>query len=149
MGTSMSSKIALFFVLFFSCIFSVFAIDCTDNAKCDPFTPPQNPFSDASFTAWKEWWKIKWTDGVLGGFSTINREKTIKTIPDIIKEVLKYVWIIWMIVVMYAWMNYMLTAWKQEDIKKNHNTLIYAWVWTLLAFTWYIVVDVINSIKIG
>jgi len=50
MGTTMSNKIALFIVLLLSCVGTIFA-DCTDPAKCDPFTPPKNPFSDSQLTA--------------------------------------------------------------------------------------------------
>lgn len=98
----------------------------------DKFEKPINPF---------------WDNSSVEKMAT-NSSWSFPLLSLLIKEILKYVWIIWILVIIWWWISFMLADGKQDKIKKITKMMIYASIGCLVAFMWYFFVDIINTIKI-
>lgn len=70
------------------------------------------------------------------------------TIMQIINWANWFIWVITILLIIYAWINILFSAWDEEKVKKGKNTILYIGIWLLLLsvnyllLTFFIIPDV-------
>jgi len=67
-------------------------------------------------------------------------------ITNTTQTMLKFAIIIWVAVFLYSWIRFLLSIWDDSKAKKTRDTLIVSWVWLIIAFWAYVILQVILSI---
>lgn len=63
------------------------------------------------------------------------------TILNIINWLNTFIWIITLLLIIYAWFNILLSAWNEEKIKKAKQSIIYIIIWLTLLVLNYIILS--------
>lgn len=89
-----------------------------------------------------EWvyWRLECSSSTIWGFaiettnciSEANASGMTWTILQIINWANSFIWIITLLLIIYAWFNILFSAWDEEKIKKAKNTILYIAIWLLL-----------------
>ncbi len=69
-----------------------------------------------------------------------------KFVESITQTMLKFTIIIWVAVFIYWWIRFLLSMWDDSKAKKTRDTLIISWLWLIIAFWSYVILQVIISI---
>lgn len=75
-----------------------------------------------------------------------NQSKVETYITNTTKTMLKFAVIIWVIVFLYGWIRFLLSMWDDSKAKKTRDTLIVSWIWLIIAFGSYVILELIRSI---
>jgi hypothetical protein len=88
------------------------------------------------------YWKLN-CDNSLGGIvncvNTAEIDWFAWTILQIINWMNSFIWLVVVIMIIYAWMQILTSWWDEEKTKKAKKSLIYIMIWLILLFTNYII----------
>jgi len=76
----------------------------------------------------------------------IKEKKVKEYVQNITKTMLKISIIIWVIVFLYGWIRFLLSLGDDTKAKKTRDTLIVSWIWLIISFWSYIILQLILSI---
>ena len=82
-----------------------------------------------------ECWLEEWIDVVEHSLDDIETERSASEyIQDIVKFLLWFIYLVAVILVIYAWFNLFTWLWDEEKAKKSKTMIIYVIVWILIIF---------------
>lgn len=81
--------------------------------------------------------------------SESNTKASIDLIWNIVSELIKYVAVVAVVALMWAWIMYILSAWEEEKTKKAKKWIIWSLVWVFISISWYFLINAINNANIS
>jgi len=136
------------FKLFFSFImlFSIFNI--THNVVNAGFTDIFSHSSSVTIDwCWAGWCNIAtWIKNVEGKVNGIRKDSFSVYIQQVTVQILKYISIIAVIYIIYAWFRILTWAWEEEVLKKQKSTIIYVIIWMAVIWLAYSIIAFIAKI---
>ncbi len=73
----------------------------------------------------------------------VTDRKFSEYIQDVVRYLLTFVSLVWVIYIIYAWFRILTSAWDEETLKKQKNTVIYVIIWIILMWIAYPIVKFI------
>lgn len=84
----------------------------------------------------------KWTEIVKWGIHDIEKNKKASVfVQDIVKYLLTFITIVAVVYIIYAWFKVLTAWWNDEEVKKSKATLINIFLWILLMWLAYSIVQ--------
>ncbi len=65
--------------------------------------------------------------------------KNAEIITDVINWVNSFVWIVVVLMILYAWFLVLTSWWDEEKYKKAKKIILYSWIWILILFASYLI----------
>lgn len=94
------------------------------------------PKFECTWLPWCESWDNLWQNWI------------VNVIWNFVSEVIKYVAVIAVIALMYAWIMYMLSAWEEEKTKKAKKWITWSLIAVFISISWYFLINAINNANI-
>lgn len=95
----------------------------------------------------------KWPDINCEWLPGCNTESTtdasVNFIWKIVWELIKYVAVVAVIALMWAWIMYITSWWEEEKTKKAKKWITWALVGVFLSISWYFLINAINNANIS
>lgn len=67
----------------------------------------------------------------------------------VISEWIKYVAVISIFSLMFAWVLYITSAWKDEKFDQAKRWITYSIIWVIISMSWWALVNLLNMFKIS
>ena len=83
---------------------------------------------------------------ILTSQSDVSNKKVKTYITNTTQTMLKFAIIIWVAIFLYGGIRFLLSMWDDAKAKKTRDTLIVSWVWLIIAFWSYVILQFILSI---
>jgi len=102
------------------------------------------PYCENDSECWLEWW--------INAIKQINDLETQQTASEFIQSItafiLWFVYLIAVILIIYAWFNLLTWVWDEEKAKKSKTMISYVIIWILIIFlAWPIVEFIIQMLN--
>lgn len=70
-------------------------------------------------------------------------------IQDVVKYLIWFIYLIWVILIIYSWFNILISAWDEEKVNKSKKIIYFTIFWILIIFlantiVWF-VMDILNQ----
>lgn len=123
----------------------------------------------ASVLAWY-FWSSEWTDylcqsgscgleawitSTYGTLNNVEQDRPLSQyVIDVVKYLLTFLALVWIILIIYAWFNILISAWDEEKVKSSRKIIIYALIGFVIIFLAYPIVlwfirDVLKAPPVG
>lgn len=109
-----------------------------------------NLFTITVFANW-----IKWPDEDVSGwlpFQTTGsfwKNTSQEFISKWISEAIKYLGLIAVVTLTIWWIMYIISFWSDDKTKRAKNVIVYSIVGVVVAMAAYLLIDIVNNIKLG
>ena len=95
----------------------------------------------------KSWdcWVDEWIDAVKGINELAKSTDAATYVTGVVKYLIWFVYLIAVILIIYAWFNILTGVWDEEKAKKSKTMILYVVIWILLIFLAWPIVDFIMN----
>ena len=87
-------------------------------------------------------------DSALWTKTSISGDSFFTFFWKIISEWIKYVAVISIFSLMFAWVLYITSAWKDEKFDQAKRWITYSIIWVIISISWWTFVNLLNMFKI-
>ena len=86
------------------------------------------------YCQWSDCWLKQWIKAIDGIKDIEKGKKASVYIQEIIVKILNYVALVWVIYIIYAWINLLIWGWDEEKTKKSKQIIMYVIIWIIIIF---------------
>lgn len=131
----MKTFIKIFFLLSFSLSTLVAQASWISDIFSD--SNPETPYCQDDECSLESWITV-----MKAWINDIEKDRKASTyVQDIIKYVLWFVTLVWVIYIIYSWFQIMISAWAEDKVKKSKMTIFYIFMWIVLIWLAYPIVN--------
>jgi small-conductance mechanosensitive channel len=103
---------------------------------------------------WEECSIEAWITSTYETLKNVEQERPLSQyVIDVVKYILTFVALVWVIIILYAWFNILISAWDEEKVKTSRKIIIYVLIGILVIFLAFPIIlwfeGVLNAPPVG
>lgn len=95
---------------------------------------------------WDDCWLNEWISQIRDIEDIENDRSASEYIQDVVQYLLSFLFLVAILIIIYAWFTILVAAWDEEKVKKWKSMIIYAVIWIFIIFVAWPLSDFIFSV---
>ena len=90
---------------------------------------------------WDECSIEQWITQTFDTLNNVEQERPLSVfVIDIVLYVLTFLGLVWIVIIIYAWFNILISGWDEEKVKPSRKTIVYVLIGLVIIFLAYSIV---------